>query len=150
MDYAVLETELATGHPVTGAYSVEDAIAAGQLNAANRINTTIGISDGIWHHFAFVLRAAPSSAAGLVFLDGVDKTGDDNAGTPDGATAAVVIGSRSGTFGFPGRLWGLGQYCRALLPSEIQQLYSDPWAMYRLRARVFPAAAAEAPGDGNP
>jgi len=31
---------------------------------------------------------------------------------------------------------------REVLPSEIQQLYSDPWAMYTLRRRVFAAAVA--------
>jgi len=32
---------------------------------------------------------------------------------------------------------------RALTPSEIQQLYADPWAMYSLRPRIhFPAAVA--------
>ena len=35
---------------------------------------------------------------------------------------------------------------RALRDWEIQQLYSDPWAMYRLRAKVYPAAAAPPPG----
>ena len=37
MDIQKLKTELAvpTGHPVTGPYDVDDAIAAGQLNAVN-------------------------------------------------------------------------------------------------------------------
>ena len=33
---------------------------------------------------------------------------------------------------------------RALAPSEIQQLYVDPYALHRLRVPVFPAAAAAA------
>ena len=34
-DYAALQAELLAGHPVTGAYSVDDATAADELNALN-------------------------------------------------------------------------------------------------------------------
>ncbi len=37
MNIAVLKAELLAGHPDTGAYSVDDAIAADQLNALNRV-----------------------------------------------------------------------------------------------------------------
>jgi len=36
MDLAALATELASGHPDTGAYNADDALAAGELNALNR------------------------------------------------------------------------------------------------------------------
>lgn len=36
MDYTALKAELAVGHPGTGDYDADDAIAAGQLNAVNR------------------------------------------------------------------------------------------------------------------
>jgi len=36
MDYEALKTELDAGHPVTGAYDADDALAAGELNAVNR------------------------------------------------------------------------------------------------------------------
>lgn len=35
MDIAALAAELAAGHPITGAYSLDDAIAADELNAVN-------------------------------------------------------------------------------------------------------------------
>ena len=35
MDYQALKTELLAGHPVTGAYDADDALAADQLNAVN-------------------------------------------------------------------------------------------------------------------
>ena len=35
MDYTALAAELTAGHPVTGAYSVDAATAAGELNAVN-------------------------------------------------------------------------------------------------------------------
>lgn len=36
MDLVALKTELDDGHPITGAYDADDAIAADQLNAVNR------------------------------------------------------------------------------------------------------------------
>ena len=36
MDYQALKTELDAGHPTTGAYSVDDATAATEINAVNR------------------------------------------------------------------------------------------------------------------
>ena len=36
MDLQALKTELDAGHPVTGAYNVDDALAAGELNAVNQ------------------------------------------------------------------------------------------------------------------
>lgn len=45
-----------------------------------------------------------------------------------------------------GKITGCHAFGRALTPSEIQQLYSDPWAMYRMRRRVFKAAAVAPSG----
>ena len=36
MNLDILRTELTAGHPITGVYSEDDAIAAGQLNTINR------------------------------------------------------------------------------------------------------------------
>jgi len=36
MDYQALKTELDAGHPDTGAYNVDNALAADELNAVNR------------------------------------------------------------------------------------------------------------------
>ena len=36
MDYPALRSELDAGHPDTGAYNVDDLLAAGELNAVNR------------------------------------------------------------------------------------------------------------------
>ena len=36
LDYAGLQAELLAGHPDTGAYDADDALAAGELNALNR------------------------------------------------------------------------------------------------------------------
>ncbi len=39
MDLAVLKTELLAGHPDTGAYDADDAVAATELNVVNRTRT---------------------------------------------------------------------------------------------------------------
>ncbi len=44
----------------------------------------------------------------------------------------------------------VARYNRALVSNEIQQLYVDPYAIVRQRARVYPAAAAPAGGTTNP
>lgn len=36
MDYIALKAELDAGHPDTGAYNIDDTLAAGELNAVNR------------------------------------------------------------------------------------------------------------------
>ena len=43
MDIDVLKTELLAGHPDTGAYNADDALAAGELNAVNRAVATVAI-----------------------------------------------------------------------------------------------------------
>jgi len=45
MDYQALKAELLAGHPDTGAYNVDDLLAAGELNAENRRNTSLNISE---------------------------------------------------------------------------------------------------------
>ncbi len=44
MDIAALSAELAAGHPDTGTYDADDAIAAGQLNAVNRTTNKASMS----------------------------------------------------------------------------------------------------------
>ena len=47
MDYEALKTELDAGHPVTGAYDADDALAAAELNAENvTINEAVHL-DGL-------------------------------------------------------------------------------------------------------
>lgn len=44
MDYAKLKAELLAGHPDTGPYDADDAIAAGQLNVENRTRNRTSMS----------------------------------------------------------------------------------------------------------
>ena len=44
MDLVALAAELAAGHPVTGAYDADDALAAGELNAVNRTRSRDTVS----------------------------------------------------------------------------------------------------------
>lgn len=45
MDYIALAAELTAGHPDTGAYNADDALAAGQLNAVNRPSVAIDMQE---------------------------------------------------------------------------------------------------------
>jgi hypothetical protein len=44
MNYEILKAELASGHPDTGAYDADDAVAAAQLNAVNRTKNKTSMS----------------------------------------------------------------------------------------------------------
>lgn len=44
MDIDALKAELLAGHPVTGDYDADDAIAAGQLNAVNRTDNVESVT----------------------------------------------------------------------------------------------------------
>lgn len=46
MNIAALASELATGHPVTGAYSANDVTATEQLNALNRTRERASLTSG--------------------------------------------------------------------------------------------------------
>jgi len=44
MDYVALKAELVAGHPITGAYSDNDSVAADQLNVLNRTRNRESLS----------------------------------------------------------------------------------------------------------
>lgn len=44
MDYIALQAELLAGHPGTGNYSIEDALATDELNAVNRTRTKASVT----------------------------------------------------------------------------------------------------------
>lgn len=101
--------------------------------------------DDKWKHIA-LRRTSDTSME--VFINGSllsSKTQADWAGLPFQFNR---IGSRADN-PVSGGLANTAFYSRALSPSEIQQLYSDPWAMLTERPRVFPAVTAEAPPASN-
>lgn len=123
-----------------------------QVNAGDEIvlyyrsgGITTGVSFGNnsaqtgLHHYAF----SDDGTNVIAYRDGVAiNTGVHPVGHVAGLGAWGYRGNREDSVD------GAEQLCaahsRALLPSEIQQLYADPWAMGRLRQRWFPAAVAAA------
>jgi hypothetical protein len=102
---------------------------------------SISIDDGAWHHVV-VQRSA---GYGYIYVDGRLDISAYNAIENVKAVNSCV--ARLGWYGstgsdYDGDLLSAVMYNRALAPSEIAQLYADPWAMGTLRRRVFPAAAA--------
>ena len=59
-------------------------------------------------------------------------------------TDALTLGREipSYPYWFLGPIANICIWNRAILPSEIRSLYTDPWGMYRLRRRVYGAAVA--------
>lgn len=89
---------------------------------------------GVWRHYAVVFDGARVP----LYVDGVWK--ESPAYSPEPVTAFAI--SRP-EYSFYGALNLVTVHNRVLTPAEIQQLYADPWAMYRLRTVVYPAAVAE-------
>jgi len=98
--------------------------------------------DGFWHHLVAVWQSATSHE---FYRDGIIRASNyvDTAGPWTGATDRY-IGKYSVSDYWDGHLALAAAYTRALSPSEIQQLYADPWATYQQRRRVF-ASAGTAP-----
>lgn len=112
-DIAKLKTELAAGHPGTGAYDPDAEIAAGQLNAVNRTKpltslsgdtvfaaTNTGEFTGLTDHkqatwVSFCSRATidPFSAANIAFVDWI--FGDASATLTALAALRTVPASRA-------------------------------------------------------
>ena len=55
-------------------------------------------------------------------------------------------GGDTGDAWFDGRILNVAIWWRTFTEVTLQELYADPWAMYRLRQKVYPAAAAPPPG----
>jgi hypothetical protein len=107
-------------------------------------DTTIPVDwpDGKLHHLSVVFTSAPSQ---LVYQDGVLYGSDTDAHT---AFAAGPKDCQIGNYiegvnwEWDGIIANFAIHARPLTPSEIQLLYTDPWAMYRPRLMAFPGVAA--------
>ena len=108
-------------------------------------STDYGFDDGLLHHFVFTFR----NTAGTFkfYLDGIYKaTAGNSGGNPAGMN---VTNSRNLTFGcawddgatqsqfFNGILSNVMIFHRVLDPEEIAVLHSEPWAAFRLPARIY-------------
>ena len=103
-------------------------------------------ASAVWTNIVYLGRKhysiVCSGAAGItLYVDGISQGVQ---ATPAGGFTFSTIGCRTpaSTSSLDGSMCAPGLWSRALAPSEIQELYADPWAMYTLRPRVFAAAAA--------
>lgn len=113
----------------------------------NDINMTRGtLVDDVWQHVAFTWGAQ----VGTVYVDGVQ------AGATDPTTGTIVvtpdanadIGALDGSFHAtmqvgPVTVWKN----QARSASDVLAQFHDPMAMFRLRTKIFPAAAVVAAGN---
>lgn len=103
-----------------------------------------------WHHVCATYDGGAVATGIKIYVDATEASyasGQNGARNADSAAHAIRFGNRADAARpLDGLLGPLSIYSRALAPAEIQQLYADPWAMYRMRAIVHPVAAS-AGGD---
>ena len=132
MDYQALADELIAGHPITGAYSADDATALGELKAQNRtrplaslsgdevFNATdnsefIALTDHkqlLWVSFTSKDSIDPFSTTNVAFVDHVFGTSSTTKSNL--ATLRVVTASRAEELGLGDVVLGDIQNARAL------------------------------------
>lgn len=102
MDIAALKAELLAGHPVTGTYNADDALAAAELNLANvsRNRTSMTgrevAAEIVEADYAAVTEAQKAQVLALIASDDIDPFGfavnviKDIFGTPSATVTALA------------------------------------------------------------
>ena len=114
-----------TTNTASGFISVLNGYVQWYDGVAWRLSTTL-ISDGIWHHLVFVFNAGTFS----IYVDGKQEY-SGAAGTYTYGSAFSKIGNHVSLSRYLNgsidevRIWG-----RALSPSEIQEIYINPYGMF--------------------
>ena len=127
------------------------SVTAGALQfgntTTNRVNSKKLVSDGRWHHGVGVLDTRITTTK--IYIDGVlDNTNASATDAFSTNTIELLVGSRTGSFGFPGEIDQLIFYNRALTDGEVRHLYREPLAFLKPQASRrywyygVPAAAA--------
>lgn len=106
---------------------------------------TITLAAGVWHQLGIYRRGDQH----VVFGDGGKVTNTRTGPTTATGTTAMRIGG-GGISACDADIALVEVYSRALADAEIKEKYADPWAMYRLRTVVHPAAVAEEPSGFKP
>lgn len=113
----------------------------------HRITVSGPVVAGVWYFLVGVMDGANMH----LYLDGVLK-GSTTLGEDIGNSAATIkIGQRGDLGagqGTDGRIGGAWIYNRSLSPAEVEQLYHDPFAMYRRRRVLMTTAAPVDDFDG--
>jgi hypothetical protein len=95
-------------------------------------------TDGAWHHLVLTMNyGAAAGTAPIVTYDGQLQTltpGDVPSGTPVADDGTLFIGNNAATAGtrnWQGQIAYVRGWNRILAPNEAQQLYVNPWCIYR-------------------
>lgn len=134
----------ATGFLISQSAAADGRWAFGVHRDGTVVSNTSNVAPtGDWQHL--VVRRAGEDLT--YYVDGKVQTATGSiAGEIDSSESLYYGTDRNLTADCTGSLGPLAIYTRALAPAEIQQLYADPWAMYRLRTVVHPVAVAEPSG----
>jgi hypothetical protein len=105
-------------------------------------------SEGVWNHITVTFaNVGTGGQSPRVYYNGrlqaITSLTHDAATTTAAGSQPLYLASRvSENLWLACKMSNVVLHRRLLAPSEIAQLYADPWAMGTLRRRVFPAAAA--------
>ena len=98
------------------------------------VRTAASYNDGLWHHASFIYDGSGLASGADIYVDGIiDRVTDtDNLG---GNTIlnneSMFIGRRNDSVFGAGFISDVRIYNRALSAAEVQQLYTDSYAMFR-------------------
>jgi hypothetical protein len=93
------------------------------------------VTDGKWHHGVLILKQNGGNTDLTLYLDGQSvATGTATALNPT-PTQSVYIGYSEWAEPFNGSIDAVSFYNRALSAAEVEQLYFDPFVIYRTRSR---------------
>ena len=93
------------------------------------------------HHVVAGRFSQSGSNGSQIWIDGICKyMSSGNFPAIQSMVSYLDIGGYTTNYNYQGKLNNVSIHARGITESEIQQLYSDPWAMGRLRRKVYAAA----------
>lgn len=128
-------------------FSSENNTLVLRVNGANKIYTAANLDDGKWHQAAITLPSSATVNDALIYLDGVlaafSSSTNGTLALNTASTNPIYLGQYfNGGNNISGNLDITLLYNRQLSPSEIQQLYAQPFAFMQPRTLWLPTGAA--------
>lgn len=133
-------------YPVTGGSGVQWGLLLDDTNG--RVISTAK-NDGNWHTVLGTFSNAKDVLK--VYIDGIlNNTNAVATRVPGSTSNALLIGSRSGSYGFVGEMDFLRLYNREMVPAEASRLFTEPFAGIVTPKRRIGRSAAAAGGASKP
>lgn len=129
-----------------GGYSLQSYLGkiflnVGGFGVGNRVQSSITINDNKTHKVVFTVWGS-SNEQSKVYIDGIDVTDESVCGTPNYSTGSLYLGSRGGSFGFPGIMDNVNLYNVVFSAAQVKFLYDNPYFMYQIPEELYGYVAA--------